>query len=135
MKLPVVVREVNLFIAVGLAATACNYVAALAAQRFGHIGPMAAQMAGYLASVSISYFGNSLLTFRRPPLHGPQIVRFMTISLFGLVVGLGAVFVGSHLMGLPFWQAEIPVVVLVPAATFVMSKFWAFREPAPAQAL
>jgi putative flippase GtrA len=132
MKLPVVVRELNLFVVVGLAATACNYVAALAAQRFGHLGPLAAGLAGYLASVAISYFGNSLLTFRRPPLHGPQFVRFMSISLAGLAINLGLVFAGTRLMGWPLWQAEVPVAVLVPAATFVMAKFWAFRDPAAA---
>jgi hypothetical protein len=31
-------------------------------------------------------------------------------------------------MGWPLWRALIPVVLIVPAATFVMSKFWAFRE-------
>jgi putative flippase GtrA len=130
MKLPAVVRELNLFIVVGVAATACNYVAALGAQRFAHLGPLAAGLAGYLASVAISYFGNSLLTFRRPPMHGPQFVRFMTISLVGLTLNLGLVFAGTRLAGWPLWQAEIPVVVLVPVATFVMAKFWAFRDPA-----
>ncbi|HTX50200.1 MAG TPA: GtrA family protein [Caulobacteraceae bacterium] len=132
MKLPTVVRELNVFIAVGVAATACNYVAALAAQHFGRLGPLAAGLAGYLASVAISYLGNSVLTFRRPPLHGPQFVRFMTISLAGLALNLGLVFAGTRLIGRPLWQAEIPVVILVPAATFVMAKFWAFREPAAA---
>lgn len=130
MKLPAVVRELNVFIVVGVAATACNYVAALAAQRFGHLGPLAAGLAGYLASVAISYFGNSMLTFRRPPLHGPQFVRFMTISLAGLALNLALVFAGTRLLARPLWQAEIPVVILVPAATFVMAKFWAFRAPA-----
>jgi len=132
MKLPAFVRELNVFVVVGLVATACNYVAALAAERFGHLGPLAAGLAGYLASVAISYFGNSVLTFRRPPLHGPQFVRFMTISLAGLALNLGLVFAGTRLLGRPLWQAEIPVVILVPAATFVMAKFWAFRTPATA---
>jgi putative flippase GtrA len=132
MRLPAVVRELNLFIVVGLAATACNYVAAIGAEHFGHLGPLASGFVGYLASVAISYFGNSLLTFRRPALRGPQIVRFMTISLAGLAINLGLVFVGTHLMGRPLRQAEIPVVILVPAATFVMAKFWAFRDPATA---
>ena len=132
MKMPAVVRELNVFIVVGVAATACNYVAALAAQRFAHLGPLSAGRVGYLASVAISYFGNSVLTFRRPPLHGPQFVRFMTISLGGLALNLGLVFAGTHLMSRPLWQAEIPVAILVPAATFVMAKFWAFRAPAGA---
>jgi putative flippase GtrA len=131
MKLPKVAREGAVFLIVGLAATATNYVAAVGAAQVWKLGSIVAAVVGYLASVAISYFGNSWLTFRRPPLHGPQFARFMAISLAGLAVNLGVVFVGTRILNWPFRLAEIPVVILVPAATFVMAKFWAFREPAP----
>lgn len=123
-------REVNLFIVVGVVATACNYAAAMAAQRYFAVGPLAAGVVGYASAVGVSYFGNALLTFRRPALHGPQFVRFMTISLAGLALNLALVFIGARLLGWPLWRALIPVVLIVPAVTFVMSKFWAFRAPA-----
>jgi len=129
-KLPGVVREINIFAVVGVIATAGNYVAALAAQRFFGLGPLAAGFAGYASAVGVSYFGNALLTFRRPALHGPQFARFMAISLVGLAINLGLVFAGTRLLGWPLWRALIPVVLIVPAATFAMAKFWAFRAPA-----
>jgi putative flippase GtrA len=128
MKLPAIVREINLFAVVGAVSTAINYVAALAAQHGLGLGPLPAGVAGYAAAVSVSYFGNSLLTFRRPAMHGPQFARFAAISLVGLAINLGLVFLGAHALGWPLWKALIPVVLIVPAATFVMSKFWAFRE-------
>jgi putative flippase GtrA len=128
MKLAALVREINWFAVVGIAATAINYVAALAAQRVLNLSPLAAGFIGYAAAVGISYFGNSLLTFRRPAMHGPQFARFAAISLAGLGVNLGIVFVATHALGWPLWKALIPVVVVVPASTFVMAKFWAFRE-------
>jgi putative flippase GtrA len=128
MKLPAVVREINLFVVVGVTSTAINYVGALAAQHLLGLGPLLAGVAGYAAAVGVSYFGNSLLTFRRPAMHGPQFARFAAISLVGLAINLGLVFFGTHTMGWPLWKALIPVVLIVPAATFVMSKFWAFRE-------
>jgi putative flippase GtrA len=130
MKVPAVVREINVFAVVGASATAINYVAALAAQRFLGMGPLAAGVAGYAAAVGLSYFGNALVTFRRPALHGPQFARFMTLSLVGLAINLALVFAGTHLLGWRLWQALIPVVLIVPAATFAMAKFWAFRAPA-----
>jgi putative flippase GtrA len=132
MKLPGLVREINLFMVVGVAATAINYVAALAAQRLLHLTPLPAGFAGYAASVGVSYFGNSLLTFRRPAMHGPQFARFAAISLAGLAINLGIVFVATHGFGWPLWKALIPVVLIVPASTFAMAKFWAFRADAPA---
>lgn len=125
-----VVGEGGVFFVVGVVATGCNYVAALAAQRFLGFGPLLAGLAGYASAVGVSYFGNALLTFRRPALHGPQFLRFMTVSLAGLALNLGLVFVGTRLLAWPLWQALIPVVLIVPAATFVMAKFWAFRAPA-----
>jgi putative flippase GtrA len=127
MKLPAVFREINVFALVGAASTGINYVGALAAQQMLGLGPLPAGVAGYAAAVGVSYFGNSLLTFRRPALHGPQFARFAAISLVGLAINLGLVFFGAHVMGWPLWKALIPVVLIVPATTFVMSKFWAFR--------
>ena len=133
LKIPAVLREINVFIAVGVTATACQVGVSLAAQRLLGLGPMAATLVGYGASVGVSYLGNSLFTFRRRALHGPQFVRFAAISLAGLAINQGVVFVATHLLGWPLWQALIPVVAIVPASTFVMSKLWAFRE-APAAA-
>ena len=129
-----VVREGGVFIVVGVVATACNYVAALAAQHWLGFGSLLAGLAGYASAVGVSYFGNALVTFRRPALHGPQFLRFMTISLAGLAINLALVFTGTRLFGWPLWRALIPVVLIVPAATFVMAKFWAFRAPAAAAA-
>ncbi|HZZ87707.1 MAG TPA: GtrA family protein [Caulobacteraceae bacterium] len=128
MKLPTVVREINWFAAVGVAATAINYIGALTAQHLLRLEAIPAGVVGYGAAVGVSYFGNSLLTFRRPALHGRQFARFAVISLAGLAINLGMVFVGAHTLGWPLWRALIPVVIVVPASTFVMSKFWAFKE-------
>ena len=128
MKIPAVFREINVFALVGAASTGINYVAALAAQHLLGLAPVPSGVVGYIASVGLSYFGNSLLTFRRPAIHGPQFARFAAISLVGLAINLGLVFFGAHVMGWPLWEALIPVVLIVPAATFVMSKFWAFAE-------
>jgi putative flippase GtrA len=132
MKLPAVVREINVFAVVGVVATACHAGAALAAQHFLKLGPMSASLIGYVSSVGVSYLGNSLFTFRRPALHGPQFMRFAAISLAGLAINQSIVFVATHLFGWPLKLALVPVVLIVPGSTFLMSKFWAFRRPAPA---
>jgi putative flippase GtrA len=130
MKLPTFVREIKWFVVVGLIATGCQVSVALAAQHFFRLEPMSANVAGYLSSVGVSYFGNSRLTFRRPAIHGPQFARFATISLTGLALTLTVVFVATHVLGWPPLDASISVVLVVPASTFLMSKFWAFRAPA-----
>jgi putative flippase GtrA len=127
-----VVREVGVFILVGATATGCHYAVTLAANRFAGLDLNMATLVGYVCSVGVSYFGNSLFTFRRPVLHGPQFARFAAISLAGLAVNQAVVFVSAHVLGWPPWLALIPVVVLVPASTFTLAKFWAFKPPADA---
>ena len=134
MKLPAVIREIHLFVVVGVAATGCQVGVTLAAQRWLGAGPILASLVGYAAAVGVSYLGNSRFTFRRPALHGPQFVRFATISLTGLGINLATVYVCTHALGWPLWLAMAPVVMVVPASTFLMSKFWAFRVPSAAPA-
>lgn len=122
-----VIHEIKLFVVVGVAATACQVGVTLAAHRWLGLGGILASIVGYAASVGVSYLGNSRLTFRRPALHGPQFVRFTTISLTGLAINLATVYAATHALGWPLWLAMAPVVMVVPASTFLMSKFWAFR--------
>jgi putative flippase GtrA len=129
IRLPAFAREVNWFVVVGAVATGCHVVTALSVQHLFKLGPLTANFCGYLVSVSVSYFGNALLTFRRPAMHGPQFVRFMAISLAALVLNQAIVFVCNKLLGWPLSICLIPVVLLVPTSTFLMSKIWAFRRP------
>jgi putative flippase GtrA len=130
MKLPPVLRQIQSFVLVGISATACSVAVALAANRLLGLGPQIANLVGYAASVGISYFGNSRFTFRSPALHGGQFARFATISLAGLLVSQGTVYLFTRCLGWSFTLAQIPVVLIVPASTFLMSKFWAFRTRA-----
>jgi len=129
VRLPPVVREINVFGLVGVAATAVQVGVSLAAHQLLGLGAWPATLVGYAAAVGISYLGNSLFTFRKRALHGPQFARFAVISSAGLAVNLGVVFVATRAFGLPYALAQIPVVMIVPASTFLMSKFWAFRSP------
>jgi putative flippase GtrA len=131
MRLPAVIREINVFVLVGVLATATQVGMSLAAQRWLGAEAMVASLIGYAGSVGVSYFGNSRFTFRRPALSGAQFAKFATISLAGLAINLAVVFVCTHGLGWALWMAMIPVVMVVPASTFVMSKFWAFRVAAP----
>lgn len=130
MRLPAVIREINLFVLVGVLATACQVGLSLAAHRWLGVEAMAASLIGYAGSVGVSYVGNSRFTFRRAA-SGAQFARFATISLAGLTINLTVVFVCTHVLGWALWAAMIPVVLVVPASTFLMSKFWAFRVAAP----
>ncbi len=106
MKLPTVIREINLFVVVGVAATACQVGVSLAAQRWLGLGPVLAEPGGLCRVRSASPISaTACLTFRRPALHGPQFARFATISLAGLAINLALVWSRTHTLGWPLWLA------------------------------
>ena len=127
MKLdPALARQLAVFAAVGVAATAAHAAIALVAHGTFAAGPFLANFLGYLGAVSVSYVGNARLTFLRPVRHRGQAMRFAVVSLAGLGLGQAIVWLMTHPFGLPFSVALIPVVTLVPAFSFAASRLWAF---------
>lgn len=120
-------RQGATFTLVGLAATGAHVTAALIARRLG-AEPMAANLSGYLTAVSVSYLGNAWLTFRSPALDGPQFVRFAVVSLLGLGLNMAITWAVTGPLGRPYGWSLAAVAIAVPALSFVLSKFWAFRD-------
>ena len=113
---------------VGGTATLTHVGTALVAHDYGRFAPLAANLAGYACAVMVSYFGHARLTFRRPPLHGPQFLRFVATSLSVLALNQLIVFIGVSIVHVRFAWALIPAVIVVPIVTFVISKLWAFAD-------
>jgi putative flippase GtrA len=125
--------QIAMFVLVGGAATATHLTAALIAHELAHLPPLTSNFCGYCAAVMVSYFGHAILTFGRRVMHGPQFVRFIGTSLSTLALNQGIVYVGVNLLHLPFSLALIPAVILVPIASFVIAKLWAFAGPSGAK--
>ena len=88
---------------------------------------MAANFLGYGFSVAISYLGNARLTFVRPAADPHQFLRFVVVSLTGLGLNQLLTYGLVALANQPFWLALAVVVLVVPGATFLLSRSWAFR--------
>jgi putative flippase GtrA len=121
-------RELASFGIVGVAATAAQAAIALCTHARLGLQPVAANGLGYVCSCSVSYLGNAWLTFRRPALHGPTFVRYVGVSIAGLILSEALTFLCADLLGWPFAFALIPVVTLAPLIGFVLSKTYAFAD-------
>jgi putative flippase GtrA len=88
---------------------------------------MAANLAGFLSAFVVSLTGHGYVTFRtgRPTLG--QARRFLITSLLSL--GLSSAIVAlADRIGVPFALSLALASVMVPALTFVASKFWVFED-------
>ena len=122
--------EIGRFASVGLLATLVHVCAAFSAKAGLGVAPQAANLFGFCASVLISYFGHRSFTFRVASNHAVHFPRFVTLALLGLLVSSTTTYFVTTYFGLPFAYAMGLVALLVPAATFVGAKFWAFAEAA-----
>ena len=117
------------FAGIGVFATATHVAAALFSEATLGFPPQIANLLGFLSAVSLSYLGQGRFTFDvalRHRVHGP---RFLASALLGLALSSGLTLVIAVWMAAPFAIAMMVVAVAVPAATFVMCKFWVFNDP------
>jgi putative flippase GtrA len=126
-----ILRQAVSFGLIGVTATLVHVLVALAARHLAHLPPLTASFTGYLAAVSVSYFGNTFLTFGAAPWRRDQIVRFGIMSLAGLAVGQGIIWLLVTRLGLPFWVGLAGMVAVVPASSFAAARLWVFRPIAP----
>ncbi len=121
-------RQLAMFGIIGVTATAAQAAIALWTDARIGLPPVAANGLGYVCSCSISFLGNAWLTFQRPALHGPTLLRYAGVSIAGLALSEALTFLFADLLGWPFAFALIPVVTLLPLLSFVLSKSYAFAD-------
>ncbi len=123
------VRQITTFGAVGISATMVHVAVALSINSLAHVRPILANCAGYACAFAVSYLGNCVFTFRRPPMHGRQFARFVVISLTGFALNQSIVFLGVERAHFPFKFVLVAAVLFVAALTFAASKLWGFSHP------
>jgi putative flippase GtrA len=121
------IRQGAIYAAIGLAATAVHLLAALLLHSVAGFGPLSANAAAFALAWSVSYVGNHLLTFEAAARHRQALPRFMVVSGLGFALNQSLVWLLVQVMNWAFWQALVPVVIIVPLTGFILSRWWAFR--------
>ena len=86
----------------------------------------AAHLLAFFVAYSFSYMVNSRWTFHAT-ISLVQYVRFVLSSLLALALTL-AISQSAQLYGLNYREGFVLVIVFVPAFSFLLMKFWAFRR-------
>lgn len=132
----VLVRQIGAFLIVGLAASACHVFVALILARFAGFSPLSANFAAYLCAVGISYLGHARYTFGRSAKDSGQLLKFLIVSLLGLVCTQATTLLLVEIWNWPFALSLMVVSVVTPAVTFTAARLWVFaargRTPGPA---
>ena len=121
------IRQIATFGTAGVIATLVHVAIGVTLNRFVGLTPFTSNLIAFPVATCVTLFGNSRLTFGG---HGggvKSLARALATVLFGLVLNQIIVVVVTDLLGYTYEIALIVIIAAVPAITFLLFKFWAFR--------
>jgi putative flippase GtrA len=121
-------RQALRFAVVGATASAAHVVVALTLIELPRVPVLTANGLAFLVAVVVSYSGNHSWTFQREGHHQRHLPRFLTIALIGLALNQAIIFGLVTIAGFSYLVGIFAVIAIVPAASFVLSRRWAFIE-------
>jgi len=90
--------------------------------------PVLAAAPAFVFALFVSYGMNYHWTFSASAPHRIMLPRFVVVALLGLALNLGITYAVVDVAHYWYGYALLLVVLFVPLATFLLSKFWVFNE-------
>ncbi len=90
--------------------------------------PVVAAIPAFVFALFVSYGLNYHWTFSASSPHRIMLPRFVVVALLGLALNLSITYAVVDVMYYGYGYALLLVVLLVPLATFLLSKIWVFNE-------
>ena len=129
MKKTSFITQLARFLLVGGIATAVHSSVYFCIVAINESWPFIANFAGYFVAVIFSFFGQKHFTFKNREAATKQTVsKFLFSSMLGLGLNSIWVFFVVSLLNLHPYYALIGIAVVTPAISFVLLKYWVFKE-------
>lgn len=120
------VRSASRFTLIGALAALTHYVAAVGLEQLG-LAAAWANPVGFLCAFPVSYYGHRRWSFEQPACaHRQTLPRFLLVASGGFCANQLLVLLGLRWLTLPFWLLLGLVMGVVAAATYLLSRYWAF---------
>lgn len=126
MTLPV--DEILRFGVVGILATLVHLGVLTAGVEQAGVSPVLMNGIAFCLAVGVTYFGQSIWVFRNRERSTAQFMRFGVSVLAGLFGNMAIMAVAVKLMHQHYVVGFTAALIIVPAATFVLNKFWVFGK-------
>jgi putative flippase GtrA len=121
-------RSVSWFTIIGALAAAVHYVVAVTLESGLSVAPAWANLTGFVFAFPVSYIGHSRLSFSgHAASHRQAFPRFLAIALSSFFGNQVLLLSALALLGWPFWLTLGIVMVIVAFATYILSRYWAFK--------
>ena len=124
-------RSLAAFGVVGVMATAVHFAVGLSLVGAGLMRPFTANIVAFLTAFGVSYAGHRRFTYRSSAPSSRALPRFFVVAALGLFLNQVIVYLCVDMLGWSYLAALLIVVSTVPAAIYVIGRYWAFREDEP----
>jgi putative flippase GtrA len=108
----------------GLLVTGLHVLIASTLIQFASVTPSIANGSAYIVATTFSYVINTKWSFSNP-LHGRNLIRFYTVSGFGLLLTV-SISGAAQYFGLHYWYGIALVVCIIPPVTFLLHHRWTY---------
>lgn len=116
------------FAITGGVTTVAHVVSGLAAHHFLGLDPFTANLVAFFVGFLVGYFGHKTFSFNSPSKIQQSMPRFFLLTIANLVLNQTIVVIVSIWLGYPYWLSLAIMVVTVPMSTYLLSRFWVFRD-------
>lgn len=121
--------QVLQFVLVGGSAAATHLAVVGLLVALTGMAPLGANVLGFLVAFVVSYHGHAWLTFSAAHARGwGTALRFFAVACLSFVANEVLYAMALQWLGWHYFWSLAGVLVLVAAGTFVLSKFWAFKN-------
>lgn len=113
---------------VGLTASLVHYGTGTIMVEFFKQKPFWSHACGFFLGLFTAYFGHYYFSFKDKQPHKKRFPKFFIGSIFALFFHQTGVYLLVEILKLNYSSQAAPILmVLVPAITFLMARFWIFR--------
>ncbi len=121
--------SVSWFTLIGAIAALVHYVVAVVCETGAHIAPTWANVAGFTCAFPVSYFGHRTFSFAgMKHQHRQALPKFFLVAISGFFANQSMLMLSLSYTPLPFWLALGLVMIVVATATYLFSRYWAFKS-------
>lgn len=92
-----------------------------------HFSPIVGTTIGFLVTVIISYYLNYRWTFSSSSKHIIALPRYTAVSLIGLCLNTGIMFLTVNVFHLWYVIGQTIAVIMIPLSNFFLNSHWSFK--------
>lgn len=113
---------------VGGAATLAYGVIAYGLVSYGKIGDVLASVIAYAAAIPVSFLGQKFFAFRSTEPARQELVRFLVVQGFNLVLAAGVMALVTNVFDLASIWGIVAVMLTIPMITYILLAVAVFRR-------